>query len=68
MKPQQTPGYVGQAVKRTYHLWHQVPGHGLCPECGGFARVDGTLTTAEFKTQNRVCHCGHRFQTVVRIG
>jgi len=65
MKPLQTPGYVS---KRIYHLSHSVPGHGLCPVCGSFARVDNTQTGDEFKTQHRACRCGHRFQTVVRIG
>lgn len=64
MKPLKEPGYV---TKRVYHLSHQVPGHGMCPECGQFGRVDGTKTN-EFKIQNRVCPLGHRFQTVVRIG
>jgi hypothetical protein len=64
MKPLKEPGYV---VKRSYHLWHQVPGHGLCPICGQFGRVDKVVTGAEFKTQDRECDNGHRFQTVVRI-
>jgi predicted nucleic acid-binding Zn ribbon protein len=65
VKPLKEPGYV---QKRVYHQWHQVPGHGLCPICGQFARVDGTQSGAEFKTQYRACGCGHRFQTVVKIG
>jgi hypothetical protein len=68
MKPLQTPGYVGQSLKRIYHLWHQVPGHGLCPQCGGFGRVDKVVSGAEFKTQDRECPNGHRFTTVIRIG
>lgn len=62
MKPLKEPGYI---QKRTYTLWHQVPGHGLCPQCGQFGHVDGTKT-AEFKTQNRICPNGHRFQSVVK--
>lgn len=65
MKPLKEPGYV---AKRVHHQWHQVPGHGLCPACGSFARVAHTESSAEFKTQYRSCQCGNNFQTVVRIG
>ena len=64
MKPLKEPGYV---QKRVYHLSHQVPGHGICEQCGQFARVTHTDTSTEFKTQYRKCPHGHQSQVVVRI-
>ena len=63
MKPLKPPGYT---EKRTYTQWHQVPGHGLCPVCGRFARTNGTGGNEEFKIQHRTCECGNTFQTVVK--
>lgn len=65
MKPLKSPAYTEK--RATYTLWHQLPGHGMCPKCGQFGRCDGTVTTEEFKTQNRICPNGHRFQVVTRI-
>lgn len=67
MKPLKEPGYV-RKTERIYTLWHQVPGHGICPVCGLFGHVDKVVRGVEFKTQDRECPNGHRFQSVTRLG
>lgn len=63
MKDLKSPGYTR---RREYTPCHAVPGHGICPECGNFCRVQHSAASAEFRTQYRYCTCGNSFQTVIR--